>query len=584
MVVRLLDNPADSLSANHRGNAAGYTTTGLALQMNTGMTKPSLPSLLRAEALTGTTYERDLSTLRPDYNYFSQKHGYLLVEDSLGDYQPAHVKEYTSRVFATGGSNAAALLEDREVDWPVLHGGKEGSGAFFRAPANHKPLPPNHRLVYHPNKFWGERTETQPWLAARTDDRLHPHQANLGSAGLANDDRPYHLRRSASTSAIAPDGRFSRKLSDQSSRRDDAYLAASGNSQALTSNIASATSTTTTRSGQVIGGNGAGLSRHNSLANGVIIDKRLARLGSKAQKHVVTLGGAVHKQMPSACSSTTRGPPAHPVGGTQSVNMKRSVSLDSGLNAIRARKPPQEAPKKPGYCENCRVRYEDFKAHCKSRKHRKFALDQNNWLLLDELFTEIARPLLPELVQLYEAADTEIPSDIEASDASDSEMEDEDDEEEEEGMETEEGNVQLGSVIPQTGLPDRDLVKEDQCNPDDSGWVEGQDNDFAPDISGEVRDGASLVAGHGVSEETGKEMFIEAFESDVEDEQTGDVASDDVSDVDGEEEADSDEEQALFSEEDHEEDEGDSLDDIEEELDELADYEDELEDEESEEL
>jgi hypothetical protein len=41
--------------------------------------------------------------------------------------------------------------------------------------------------------------------------------------------------------------------------------------------------------------------------------------------------------------------------------MKRSLSLDTGLNTFRHLQPPKDEPKKPGYCENCRVRYEDFK-------------------------------------------------------------------------------------------------------------------------------------------------------------------------------------------------------------------------------
>ena len=67
-----------------------------------------------------------------------------------------------------------------------------------------------------------------------------------------------------------------------------------------------------------------------------------------------------------------------------------------------------------------------FSKHCRSKKHRRFALNPKNWLDLDELFNNIARPILPELLELYDAAGCEVPSDIEASDDSDSEMEDED--------------------------------------------------------------------------------------------------------------------------------------------------------------
>lgn len=50
---------------------------------------------------------------------------------------------------------------------------------------------------------------------------------------------------------------------------------------------------------------------------------------------------------------------------------------------------------KPGYCENCRAKYEDFIRHAKSKEHRRFALDNENWRELDELLTGLNRVLLP---------------------------------------------------------------------------------------------------------------------------------------------------------------------------------------------
>ena len=97
----------------------------------------------------------------------------------------------------------------------------------------------------------------------------------------------------------------------------DEYIAASGNSQTITSNIASGTST---RSG-ALGG-----------ANGGVIDKRLAVLS----RNMVSMGSGLSKGM-----------------------LRRSTSVDAGLNAKVP--PPRDEPKKPGYCENCRIKYDDFK-------------------------------------------------------------------------------------------------------------------------------------------------------------------------------------------------------------------------------
>ncbi|KAI4113046.1 MAG: hypothetical protein LQ345_005898 [Seirophora villosa] len=48
---------------------------------------------------------------------------------------------------------------------------------------------------------------------------------------------------------------------------------------------------------------------------------------------------------------------------------------------------------KPGYCENCRDKYSDFETHVLDRKHRKFALTQENWQELDKLLAVLGRPI-----------------------------------------------------------------------------------------------------------------------------------------------------------------------------------------------
>ncbi|KAK8120947.1 hypothetical protein PG999_005067 [Apiospora kogelbergensis] len=46
---------------------------------------------------------------------------------------------------------------------------------------------------------------------------------------------------------------------------------------------------------------------------------------------------------------------------------------------------------KPGYCENCQDKFEDFEDHIASRKHRKFADNPDNWSELDDLLSELQR-------------------------------------------------------------------------------------------------------------------------------------------------------------------------------------------------
>ncbi|KAJ5899363.1 hypothetical protein N7495_004107 [Penicillium taxi] len=48
---------------------------------------------------------------------------------------------------------------------------------------------------------------------------------------------------------------------------------------------------------------------------------------------------------------------------------------------------------KPGYCENCRDKFDDFEEHTITRKHRRFAQNLANWYELDTLLYELQRPV-----------------------------------------------------------------------------------------------------------------------------------------------------------------------------------------------
>ncbi|KAE9974437.1 hypothetical protein EG328_003823 [Venturia inaequalis] len=47
---------------------------------------------------------------------------------------------------------------------------------------------------------------------------------------------------------------------------------------------------------------------------------------------------------------------------------------------------------KPGYCENCRAKFDDFDEHVVSKSHRKFATTDENWKELDQLLDQLVRP------------------------------------------------------------------------------------------------------------------------------------------------------------------------------------------------
>ncbi|KIW96194.1 uncharacterized protein Z519_03262 [Cladophialophora bantiana CBS 173.52] len=64
------------------------------------------------------------------------------------------------------------------------------------------------------------------------------------------------------------------------------------------------------------------------------------------------------------------------------------IVAERAVHTSRKKKTIRRDPK-PGYCENCRDKYEDFDEHIVSRKHRKFAMTQSNWTELDALLAKL---------------------------------------------------------------------------------------------------------------------------------------------------------------------------------------------------
>ncbi|KXX80760.1 Hsk1-interacting molecule 1 [Madurella mycetomatis] len=68
----------------------------------------------------------------------------------------------------------------------------------------------------------------------------------------------------------------------------------------------------------------------------------------------------------------------------QREKLRRTASAPTTL-------PKQNRDPKPGYCENCQDKFPDFEAHIVSRRHRRFADNDDNWAQLDALLAQLKR-------------------------------------------------------------------------------------------------------------------------------------------------------------------------------------------------
>ncbi|OOF98802.1 hypothetical protein ASPCADRAFT_204520 [Aspergillus carbonarius ITEM 5010] len=94
------------------------------------------------------------------------------------------------------------------------------------------------------------------------------------------------------------------------------------------------------------------------------------------------------------------------------INVPEEITVNwEGNGALKRRASDRKAiiiPKKkerrrdpkPGYCENCRDKFDDFEEHIVTRKHRRFATNRANWAELDALLVQLARPVKDEALGL----------------------------------------------------------------------------------------------------------------------------------------------------------------------------------------
>lgn len=343
----------------------------------------SLTSLLESERKYGTTSERDPTQKRHDYHYFSKGSYFVLVED---------IRQEIATIAA--------------LEYPVTRtsDGKE-KGTW--------PIPHCHPLARGPFIEYNEKEERRREKQERYDrEREEIKAAEMKKLKLKQVQRKQHdLRRSVSMSNLQREAQMNCAPNDSTNGMNasghlGSYIAASGNSVGITSTYGT-TSTV-----------GAGSSMRNSLTqlppqlrdrlqNQVITTRRV--IGTDKDK-----GSGVSK---ASASSTMMPPPDVP-------ERKHLLRKSKSTNTLRL--PKRDEKSKPGYCESCRQKFENFSTvssfsfsrydkegtksshqqHIRGRKHQKFANNDANFAQLDAVLSRVRRPTIAEVQkaeQDYEA-------------------------------------------------------------------------------------------------------------------------------------------------------------------------------------
>jgi regulatory subunit for Cdc7p protein kinase len=287
----------------------------------------SLSTLLQDEKLHGTR-ERDANAPRPDWYYFRTGSKYLLVEDATSKHRTILVKEYQA------ASKSAP-------EYPVLY-------ETFLKPASTAET--NVPIKDLRARAWSLYVDQQPWKGEPLPASVKPATVSLKSilgTPSAPDLQPYHQ--------------------------------ASGNSVVITSNIAS---TSTANYSPAFANNGQPALGANKDRAIMQMSKRVQVLKGNAAKTRLGVSKSSIYDPPTRRSSVS----VSTVSGSTSLQDRTFMTQSQVLAVVRRSREPAQADSMvtiekrirnrerveagskgvkeqdtaPGYCENCRLRYDDL--------------------------------------------------------------------------------------------------------------------------------------------------------------------------------------------------------------------------------
>lgn len=287
-----------------------------------------LTRLLEEERTYGTTTERDPTQKRHGFMYFSKGTYFVLVEDMRQELATIAAAEYPIRRGRNG---------QEKPTWPVLHCHPLARGPFV--PYDEREERRRERADKMDQERQQERTRRKARLRQKERRRQVQAQAQAKQHDLRRSVSMHNLHRRASLGDVAfvhegfidLDAEFgdgdTQSANASGYLASGTYMAASGNSVGVTS-----TTGTTSAAGNTL--------RNLQLPPG---------LRGRVQQQVVTSRRVVS----GAEGKEKMGPPPNIPEKQHILRKSRST------NTLRL--PKREEGVKPGYCESCRVKFEDFK-------------------------------------------------------------------------------------------------------------------------------------------------------------------------------------------------------------------------------
>ena len=306
----------------------------------------TLSTLLETERRYGTTTERDPTQKRHDYHYFSKNSYFVLVEDIRQELATIAAHEYTITRTKDG---------EEKGSWPVPYCHPLARGPFMEYNEREEQRREKQERIEREREeeraIELKRLKMRQRQQARKNDlRRSVSMSNLQRQALEKElalqDGDSFDQLNIGQSTVAPSGYLG-------STATSGYVAASGNSVRVTSNYG--TTSTMGLGSSYMGASSLPAPLRERLQNQVVTSRRVSALDRVRNSGVdggKAPGGSVSLE---ASASSAMMPP--PVDIPDRVRMlKKSKST----NTLRL--PKRDEKSKPGYCESCRAKFEDFKA------------------------------------------------------------------------------------------------------------------------------------------------------------------------------------------------------------------------------
>ncbi|QSZ36251.1 hypothetical protein DSL72_007377 [Monilinia vaccinii-corymbosi] len=379
--------------------AHGHNTRSHSVHGNTAsrVREADLSQLLKNERLNGPS-DRDLSVTTKEMNIF--RGPYIYIHDIDEKQKPIMVREYSK------------VAHKEDGDWPQFRSVANGKCPFVEEPEySRREVEKEKELIRIQRQKEKEKEKAAVprtrSAAAVEAAKMHPPKATSKRASSQLEDG---ANRSATVSTKQANpfdtNRSQRAELESSSRGQNAFVSRAGAGRLFggepfasgvqPSNVTSAIRSQMISSTAAQPGLKAGTSKELHGLQRKVLEKTNGGPGTYGSHRLTDITAAVR-------ADTTTRPAKREAQKKLGVIEEDDVNAEKGeatrkfeaarkAKAVQQRKLEKRDPK-PGYCENCTDKFEDFDEHVLSRKHRRFAEKADNWRELDALLGQLVRPL-----------------------------------------------------------------------------------------------------------------------------------------------------------------------------------------------